>query len=166
MQTVSWKSLLNHRNKYSWMFSASCTWSDDWREIFMKQSVNRSTRRVQTSLADPDHYSHTAHCKNVEPWWWKANHKVLNQYLHHNLFMLQLLFFGGGGGAHLLILGYANHHQNLISSSLYHPGPIHKILSHSMHNFLSNVVHKQTDRQPDSQTNQRYQKHNLLLLGR
>ena len=54
-----------------------------------------------------------------------------------------------------------DHHQNLISSSLYYSGPIHKISSQSVHNFLSNVVHRQTDRQ----TYQRYQKHNLLCQG-
>ena len=59
--------------------------------------------------------------------------------------------------AHLLILEYPDHHQNLISSSLYYPGPCPKILSQSVHNFLSNVVHKQT--------NQRHQKHNLLCQG-
>ena len=62
--------------------------------------------------------------------------------------------------AHLLIL-YPDHHQNLISSSLYYPRPLHKISSQSVHNFLSNVVHRQTDKQ----TNQRYQKHNLLCQG-
>ena len=63
--------------------------------------------------------------------------------------------------AHLLILQYPDHHQNLISSSLYYSGPLHKISSQSVHNFLSNVVHRQTNRQ----TNQRYQKHNLLCQG-
>ena len=67
--------------------------------------------------------------------------------------------------AHLLILQYPDHHQNLISSSLYYSGPAHKISSQSVHNFLSNVVHRQTDRQTDRQTNQRYQKHNLLCQG-
>ena len=57
--------------------------------------------------------------------------------------------------AHLLILQYPDHHQNLTSSSLYYSGPVHKI------NVLSNVVHRQTNRQ----TNQRYQKHNLLCQG-
>ena len=57
--------------------------------------------------------------------------------------------------AHLLILEYPDHHQNFISSSLYYPGPLHNISSQSVHNFMSNVVHRQTDRQ----TNQRYQKH-------
>ena len=65
---------------------------------------------------------------------------------------------------HLLILQYPDHHQNLISSSLYYSGPVHKISSQSVHNFLSNV-HRQTDRQTDRQTNQRYQKHNLLCQG-
>ena len=49
--------------------------------------------------------------------------------------------------AHLLILQYPDHHQNLISSSLYYSGPVHKISSQSVHNFLSNVVHRQTNRQ-------------------
>ena len=52
--------------------------------------------------------------------------------------------------AHLLIIEYADHHQNLISSSLYYPGPLHKISSQSVHNFLSNVVHKQTNRQTNA----------------
>ena len=92
--------------------------------------------------------------------------KVLDHYLHDDLGMLPLLwcFF-----AHLLILQYPDHHHNLISSSLYYSGPVHKISSQSVHNFLSNVVHrqtnKQTDRQTDRQTNQRYQKHNLLCQG-
>ena len=63
--------------------------------------------------------------------------------------------------AHLLILQYPDHHQNLISSYLYYSGPVHKISSQSVHNFLSNVVHIQTNKQ----TNQRYQKHNLLCQG-
>ena len=48
---------------------------------------------------------------------------------------------------HLLILEDLDHHQNLISSSLYYPGPFHKLSSQSIHNILSNAVHKQTDRQ-------------------
>ena len=71
--------------------------------------------------------------------------------------------------AHLLILQYPDHHQNLISSSLYYSGPLHNISSQSVHNFLSNVVHRQTDKHTDKQTdklaNQRYQKHNLLCQG-
>ena len=46
--------------------------------------------------------------------------------------------------AHLLILEYPDHHQNLISSSLYYPGPLHKISLQSVDNCLSNVVHRQT----------------------
>ena len=49
--------------------------------------------------------------------------------------------------AHLLILEYPDHHQNLIRSSLYYTGPRPKISSQSIHNFLSIVVHKQTDKQ-------------------
>ena len=80
----------------------------------------------------------------------KKKKKVLDHYLHHDLGMLPLLrcFF-----AHLLILQYPDHHQNLISSSLYYSGPVHKISSQSVHNFLSNVVHRQTNKQTDRQTN-------------
>ena len=80
----------------------------------------------------------------------KKKKKVLDHYLHHDLGMLPLLrcFF-----AHLLNLQYPDHHQNLISSSLYYSGPLHKISSQSVHNFLSNVVYRQTDRQTDKQTN-------------
>ena len=127
---------------------------------------------MQTSLAKADHYSHIAHCKNVEPWSWKTlplpppppkkkkkKKKNLDHYLHHDLSMLPLLWCCF---AHLLILEYPDHHQDVISSLLYYPGPLHKISSQSVHNFLSNVVHRQTDRQTDKQTNQRSQKHNLL----
>ena len=54
---------------------------------------------------------------------------------------------------HLVILEYPYHHQNLISTSLYYPGPLHKISPQSVYNFLSNVVHKQINRQTDRQTN-------------
>ena len=79
----------------------------------------------------------------------RLNPKVLNYYLHYDLDMLQLLwcFF-----VHLLILEYPDDHQNLISSSLCYPGPLHKISSQSIHNFLSNVVHRQTDRQKHSES--------------
>ena len=53
----------------------------------------------------------------------------------------------------LLIFEDPDHHQNLISSSLYHPGPLHKISSQSVYNLLSNVVHKQTDRQTNATKN-------------
>ena len=64
--------------------------------------------------------------------------------------------------AHILILEYLDHHQNLISSLLYYPGPLHKISSQSIHNFLSNVVHKQTNKQTDKPT---LPKNNLLYQG-
>ena len=43
--------------------------------------------------------------------------------------------------------------KNLISSYLYYSGPVHKISSQSVHNFLSNVVHRQTNKQTNRQTN-------------
>ena len=54
--------------------------------------------------------------------------------------------------AHLLILEYLDHHQNLISSLLHYPAPFHKISFQSIPNFLSNVVHKQTNKQTDKPT--------------
>ena len=120
-----------------------------------------------------------AHNKNVEPWWWKTNTTTPPPQKKKNTINKQkqnktpkpfgsllaprsgyanaiMLFF-----AHLLILEYSDHHQNVISSSLYYKGPLHKISLQSVHNFLSNVVHRHTDKQ----TNQRYQKHNLLCQG-
>ena len=43
--------------------------------------------------------------------------------------------------------GYPDHPQNLITFKLAHFGPILKILSISIHNFLSYVVNKQTNKQ-------------------
>ena len=85
----------------------------------------------------------------------KKKKKVLDHYLHHDLGVLPLLrcFF-----AHLLILQYPDHHQNLISSSLYYSGPVHKISSQSVHNFLSNVVHRQTNKQTNRQTDRQTDK--------
>ena len=109
-----------------------------------------------------------AHCKNVEPWLWKTTpppppppkkKKVLDHYLHHDMGMLPLLqcFF-----AHLLILQYPDHHQNLISSSLYYSRPVHKFHPNP---FITFWVMLSTDKQTDRQTNQRYQKHDLLCQG-
>ena len=63
--------------------------------------------------------------------------------------------------ASFLTLEYPDHHHNLFISSLYYPEPLHQISSQSVHNFLSNVVHKQTNRR----TNQCYQIHILLCQG-
>ena len=48
---------------------------------------------------------------------------------------------------HLLILKDLDHHQILISSSLYYPGPLRKISSQSIHNFLEMLS---TDRQTNA----------------
>ena len=55
--------------------------------------------------------------------------------------------------AHLLILEYPDHCQHFISSSLYYPGPLHKISHQSIHNFLSNIVHRQTNKQTNATKN-------------
>ena len=101
---------------------------------------------MQTSLAEEDYYSHIAHCKNVEPLCWKANPKGSGS--------LPALWTGHATAimvfiAHLLIIEDLDYHQNLISSSLYYPEHLHKISSQSIHKCLSNVVHKQTDRQTE-----------------
>ena len=62
-----------------------------------------------------------------------------------------------------LILEYPDHHQNVISSSLYYPRPFHKISSKLVHNFLSNVVHRQTNRQTDKPT---LPKHNITSFAK
>ena len=55
----------------------------------------------------------------------------------------------------------SKHSQNLITSSFYHFGHILKILLKSVHNFLSYLVHKQTNRWADKPR----RKHNLLGGG-
>ena len=49
----------------------------------------------------------------------------------HSGYAAAIIFF-----AHLLILEGPEHHQNLISSSMYHPGPLHKISSQPVYNFF------------------------------
>ena len=44
-------------------------------------------------------------------------------------------------------------HQTLISSSLYHLGPVYEILLQSVNNFLSNVAHTQTDKETNATEN-------------
>ena len=82
----------------------------------------------------------TMHCIAL-PWWWKANPKSSGSlpapWSGH---ATAIMFF-----THLLILEDPYHHQNLISSSLYHPRPLGKISAQSVHKFLNNV-YKQTDR--------------------
>ena len=121
----------------------------------------RSTQRAQTSLAEADHYSHIVHCKNVEPWLWKTTHPPKKKKKKKKKRFWIITFttiwvcyhYYGVFFAHLLILQYPDHHQNLISSYLYYSGPVHKISSQSVHNFLSNVVHRQTNRQTNATKN-------------
>ena len=134
-----------------------------------KLNKTRSTQRAQTSLAEADHYSHIAHCKNVEPWLWKTTQPPKKKKKKKKRFWIITFttiwvcyHYYGVFFAHLLILQYPDHHQNLISSSLYYSGPVHKISTQSVHNFW---VMLSTDKQTDRQTNQHYQKHNLLCQG-
>ena len=43
-------------------------------------------------------------------------------------------------------------HQNLISCSYYHPGPLHRISWQSVHSVLYNIANRQMDKK-DKQTN-------------
>ena len=124
-----------------------------------KLGKTRSTQRAQTSLAEADHYSHIAHCKNVEPWLCKTTHPPIKKKKKKRFWIITCTtiwicyHYYGVFFVHLLILQYPDHHQNLISSSLYYSRPVHKISSQSVHNFLSNVVHRQTNKQTDKLTN-------------
>ena len=86
---------------------------------FVYFMITRSTLRVET-LAKTAHCSHIAQCKHVEPWRWKAYPKGSGSLPEprsgHSTAIL--VYF-----AHLLILEDLDHHQNLISSSLFYPGP-------------------------------------------
>ena len=62
---ISWKCL-----KYETFYVIRGLY--DFRIIW----ITRSSQRAQTSLAEADHYSHIAHCKNVEPWLWKTTHPL------------------------------------------------------------------------------------------
>ena len=44
------------------------------------------------------------------------------------------------------MLDHLDEHQNLISSSLSHTQPVHKISSESVYNLLRYPAHRQTDR--------------------
>ena len=81
----------------------------------LQYCLTTNTPRVQTSLAEADHFSHIAQCKYVEPWWWKANPKGSGSLPAPRSGHVTdvVVFF-----AHLLILKDIDHHQNVISFSL------------------------------------------------
>ena len=56
------------------------TVSDKRYIIKLNSYITRSTQRAQTSLVEADHYSHIAHCKNVEPWLWKTTLLIYSSY--------------------------------------------------------------------------------------
>ena len=125
--------------------------------------TTRSTQRSQTSLAEADHYSHMPTVKMLG----LGGERLTPSPAHPRTppqkkkkkrlwiitcITIWLCYCYYGVFAHLLILEYSDHHQNLISSSLYHPGPLHKISLQSVDNFLRNVVHRQTNKQTDKPT--------------
>ena len=117
-------------------------------ELLNLITVTRSTQGAQTPLAEADHYSHMPTVKMLSiggerlPALFKKKGFGSLPAPRSGYTTAIMVFF-----AHLLILEYSDHHQNLFSSSLYYPRPLHKISSKSVHNFLSNVVHRQTKRQ-------------------
>ena len=96
------------------------------------------------SVAEADHYSHISQWNNTlvvkglpQRFWIIPCTMIWVCYHSYGVF-----FF-----AHSLILEYPDHHQNLISSSLYYPEPFHNVSSQSgVYNFLRNVAHRQTDK--------------------
>ena len=117
--------------------------------------TRRRTRRAYTSLAEADHYPHTAQygkyaLTNVGL---TSKVLVLAPRTGHAKTITSVFLI-------LLIQEDLDCHQNLISSSLCYPGSLQKISLQSIYS-LSNVTYNQTDRH----TNQRYQKHNLLCQG-
>ena len=125
--------------------------------IIQSYTTTRSTRRAQTSLAEADLYSRIAHCKNVEPWWWKANPKGSGSLPAPR---------SGHATAIMVFFAHFNTHLRRLRSPpkfnqfFIVQGPLHKISSRSIHNFLSNV-HKQADTQTNTTKNT-----NLLLPRR
>ena len=88
----------------------------------------------------------------------RLNPNVLEYYLHHDQGMLPLLWCFFCSLTHLRI-PWAPSKFNQFFIALSRTS--RKMSSQPVHNFLSNVVHRQTDKQ----TNQRYQKYNLLCQG-
>ena len=114
--------------------------------------LTRRTLRAQTSWAEADLYYHMDPLFLPRRWWMsslcggKLIPKVLDHYLHHDLIILQLIW---------CFCSFSHIRKpvspsNLISSSLYHPGTVHKIHSNP---FLSFWVMLSTNRRTDRQTN-------------
>ena len=123
----------------------------------VKYMKTRSTQRAQTSLAEADHYSHMPTVKMLSLGGerlttLKKKKKKKKKFWIITCTTIWLCYHYDSIFSHLLILEYSDHHQNLISSSLYYPVPFHRISLQSVYNFLSDVVHRQTDRQTDKPT--------------
>ena len=61
-------NILQHIVTYYLVLVQQINFEPESESGIMTTKTTRSTRRAQTSLAEADHYSHIAHCKNVEPW--------------------------------------------------------------------------------------------------
>ena len=123
-------------------------------DINIVKNTTRSSQRAQTSLAEADHYSHilptvnmlSLGCERLPPLpLLKKKKKGFGSLpAPRSGYATTITVF--------FLLIYSSYNTqitttNLISSSLYYSGPVHEISSQSVHNFLSNVVHRQTDKQ-------------------
>ena len=66
--------------------------------------------------------------------------------------------------ARLLFYEDLDCHQNFVSSTLYHPGPVLNLSLQCVHNFLNNVARRHTHRQTNKQTNSTQEYRNIRCL--
>ena len=140
----------------------------------------RSTQRAQTSLAEADHYSHIAHCKNVEPWLWKTTHHPKKKRKKRFWIITSTTIWVCYHYYGVFLLIYSSYNTQIttkIQSVLpcttqdpsilkFHPNPLITFwVMLSTDKQTDRQTNRQADRQTDKQTNQRYQKHNLLCQG-
>ena len=121
------------------------------------QKLTRSTRRVQTSLAEADHYSHMPNVKMLSLGGERLTKKGFCIITCTTIWLCYRYYGVFCSFTHLRI-PRSPPKFTYISSSLYYPGPLHKISLQYVHNLLRNVVHRQTVKPT-------IPKHNLLCQG-
>ena len=95
----------------------------------------RSTQRTQTSLVKADHYSHIAHrVKMLNPGGERLTPKGFGSLLAPQSGYATDIMVFSCSFSHLRIPRSPPKFHN--NSLLYYPGPLHKISSQSVHNFL------------------------------
>ena len=121
---------------------------------------NKSTQRAQTSLGKAAHYANIAQISNLESQHGDPDHPInlINCSLHlaelsWKLHQNQLMIGWVNGQISDWTDSDPDDYQNLITCSIYHPGPL--AINSQWSPGSNNVANRQT-------TNQRYQKHHLL----